>query len=126
MLAEGSSMRIILSPPVAFIIFILVGLLLYLFGRKIAPKFNPVGGKATPYACGEDIPMKKMQVSYRLFFHVALFFTIMHVAALMIATLPAGIIGILGVLYLVVIALAIFTLVLRTSEYIKERSGGNA
>jgi NADH:ubiquinone oxidoreductase subunit 3 (subunit A) len=115
-----------LSPPVAFIIFILVGLGIYLFGRKIAPRFNPVGGKTTPYACGEDIPMKKMQVSYRLFFHIALFFTIMHVAALMLATLPAGLIGILGILYLVVIALAIFTLVLRASEYIKERSSGSS
>ena len=115
-------MRILLSPPVAFVVFILVGLVLYLFGRRIAPRFNPVGGKATPYACGEDIPMRKIQVSYRLFFHIALFFTIMHVAALMIATLPGGLIGLLGILYLVVIALAIFALVLRASENIRERS----
>lgn len=118
-------MRVILSPPVAFGIFILVGLLLYLFGRRLAPKFNPVGGKTTPYACGEDIPMHKVQVSYRLFFHIAIFFTVMHVAALMVATLPKGWVGILGISYLVIIALAIFTLVIRVSEYIKELRGGS-
>ena len=74
----------------AFFLFLALASLLYLLGKRMAPKLNRVGGKLTTYACGEDIPGVKIQFGYRLFFFVALFFTIMHVAALMIATVPAG------------------------------------
>jgi hypothetical protein len=44
---------------------------------------------------------------------VALFFTIMHVAALVIATVPTGKIVLFAVLYLAVIFLSIMALVTR-------------
>ena len=80
----------LLSLPVAFVLFTAIAGLLYLLGKRMAPKLNKAGGKLTTYACGEDIPGAKIQFGYRLFFFIALFFTIMHVAALMIATVPAG------------------------------------
>ena len=104
----------LISPPVAFILFLAIACLIYLLGKRMAPKLNKTGGKLTTYACGEDIPGAKVQFGYRLFFFIALFFTIMHVAALMIATVPAGKIVWFAVLYLAVIFLSIMALVTRS------------
>ncbi len=104
-------MRILLSPPIAFVIFIGVGLLLYLLGRAMAPRTNMTEAKGAPFACGEDAPMQKAQISYKLFFSLAIFFTVMHVAALVVATLPTGPIAWLGIIYLVIIMLSVFALV---------------
>jgi NADH-quinone oxidoreductase subunit A len=99
---------------VAFLLFTGIAALIYLLGKRMAPKLNKAGGKLTTYACGEDIPGVKIQFGYRLFFFIALFFTIMHVAALMIATVPAGKIVWFAVLYLAVIFLSIMALVTRS------------
>jgi NADH:ubiquinone oxidoreductase subunit 3 (subunit A) len=104
-------MKILLSPPAVFVIAFGVGLLLYWLGRAMAPKLNMTPGKGTSYACGEDAPMQKAQVGYRLFYSLAIFFTVMHVAALIVTTLPSGPIALLGILYLAIITLAIFALV---------------
>jgi NADH-quinone oxidoreductase subunit A len=105
---------VLLSPPVAFVLFLALAGLFHAAGRKMAPKPNKVGGKLATYACGEDIPGVKVQFGYRLFFFVALFFTIMHVAALVIATVPAGRIALFALLYLAMIFLAILALVTRS------------
>ena len=104
---------ILISPPVAFVLFLAVAYLITLLGRRMAPKMNNVGGKLTSYACGEDMPGTKIQFGYRTFFFVALFFTIMHVAALVLATVPAGKIVLFAALYLAVIFLSIMALVTR-------------
>jgi NADH:ubiquinone oxidoreductase subunit 3 (subunit A) len=107
-------LNLILSLPVAFLLFLAFASLLYLLGKRLAPKLNRAGGKLTTYACGEDIPGVKVQFGYRLFFFIALFFTIMHVAALMIATVPGGKIVWFAVFYLAVIFLSIMALVTRS------------
>ena len=104
----------LISPPVAFFLFLALAWLVYLMGKRMAPKLNRSGGKLTSYACGEDIPGTKVQFGYRLFFFIALFFTIMHVATLIIATVPAGKIVWFAVLYLAVIFLSIMALVTRS------------
>jgi NADH:ubiquinone oxidoreductase subunit 3 (subunit A) len=106
---------ILLSPPVAFIIFLGLTFLIYALGRGLAPKLKNVGGKLKTYACGEDIPGVKIQWGYRLFFFIALFFTIMHVAALVMATVPAGKILFFSLIYLVMIFLSVVALVTRSS-----------
>ena len=108
-----NGIAILLSPPVAFVLFLAAALLLYRLGRRMAPKMTKVGGKLTSYACGEDMPGTKIQFGYRMFFFVALFFTIMHVAALVLATVPAGKIVLFAALYLAVIFLSIMALVTR-------------
>jgi NADH-quinone oxidoreductase subunit A len=105
---------ILLSPPVAFFVFLAAALGLYALGRGMAPKPNAAGGKLTTYACGEDIPGVKVQFGYRLFFFIALFFTMMHVAVLVIATVPAGPIVFFALFYLVMIALSVSALVTRS------------
>ena len=91
----------LLLPPIAFIIFLVIGYLIYRLGGSMGLKLKDEGGKLKPYACGEDIPGGKVQQTYH-FFHIAFFFTILHVAVLMIATMPSGNIAILGAVYLLV------------------------
>ncbi|MEW6687331.1 MAG: hypothetical protein AB1393_14195 [Candidatus Edwardsbacteria bacterium] len=106
-------LNILLSPPVSFVIFLLMACFLYWLGGLLAPNLREVGGKLKQYACGEDVPAQKLQFNYRLFFYVALFFTMMHVAALVIATLPSGRIAFLGIFYLVMISLSVAALIVR-------------
>ena len=105
---------ILLSPPLAFLIFLGLCYLLYIVAGRLAPKVKKVGGKLTTYACGEDIPGYKVQYGYRLFFFIALFFTMMHVAALVVATLPAGPMAFFGVFYLGMIFLSVLALITRS------------
>jgi NADH-quinone oxidoreductase subunit A len=104
----------LLSPPVAFFIFLAAAFLLYGLGAKMGPKLTKVGGKLETYACGEHIPGVKVQFGYRLFFFIALFFTMMHVAALVIATIPSGKIIFFAAFYLLMIFLAIMALITRS------------
>ena len=103
----------LLSPPVAFLFFLGAAALLVLLGRGLAPKSRRVGGKLETYACGESLPGFKIQFGYRLFFFIALFFTMMHVAALVVATLPSGPIAYFGLFYLGMIFLSVAALVTR-------------
>jgi NADH-quinone oxidoreductase subunit A len=109
----NNTFNILLSPPIAFVIFLALFYLLYLLGGLVSPKIKKVGGKLATYACGEDIPGFKIQFGYRLFFFVALFFTMMHVAALVVATLPSGPLVFFGVFYLGMIFLSIMALITR-------------
>jgi hypothetical protein len=47
-------------------------------------------GKRKPFASGEKVEDHRTQPDYRQFFHFAFFFTIMHVVALIVATVPRG------------------------------------
>ena len=104
-------MSILLSPPVVFAVALGIALVLYWMGRAMAPKTNMTAGKAAPYASGEDAPMAKAQFGFRLFYSLAIFFTVLHVAALVVTTLPTGPLAALGFVYLAIIMLAVFALV---------------
>lgn len=104
---------LLLSPPIAFIIFLVIFYIIYLLGNLMAPKLKKTPGKVASYACGEDIPGTKVQFGYRLFFYVALFFTMMHVAVLVVATVPAGSIAIFSITYLIMIFLSVMALITR-------------
>jgi len=105
---------ILLTPVLAFLIFLAVSLFVYWLGGRMAPKLRRIGGKLTTYACGEDLPGVKIQWGYRLFFFIALFFTMMHVASLVVATLPQGPIVLFGIFYLAMIFLSVLALVTRS------------
>jgi len=101
------------SPVGIFFIFILLVGAVYWWAGSLAPKADPAGGKANMYACGEALPELKHSSSAAMFFHVALFFTIIDVAALTVATIPAGAGFLLGIFYVAGISLAVLALVLR-------------
>jgi hydrogenase/urease accessory protein HupE len=83
--------NLLLMPPIAFLVILGAVLLLALGLRRLA--FQPkVGQKGSmkAYACGEDLPSHMIQPDYSQFFPFAFYFTILHVVALMAATVPAA------------------------------------
>ena len=79
----------LLSPPIAFLIVLLAAICMAMAISRLAvkPKTSP-NGQSKAYACGEDIPSHLMQPDYSQFFPFAFYFTILHVSALMVATVP--------------------------------------
>ena len=105
----GATALVVFSPFVLYGIAMAIGLLVYLWARRIAPPSVDTGDKRMPYVGGEAWEPQVYQPSYQ-FFYVAIFFTLAHVAALVIATAPpsASLPATLG--YLVIIAVAVMVL----------------
>ena len=82
--------HLIVTPPVVFILFFFVALLLSRVFSRLAfhPRKN-VGGSGESYACGEENYNYLAQPDYTTFFPFAFFFTLAHVATLIVTTLPA-------------------------------------
>ncbi len=98
---------ILLSPPLAFAVGLGLACLVYSFGRAVGARSQPSQGKLEPYACGEDFHPEKFEFGYERFFVAAIFFTVMHVAVLTIATVPAGAYAFRALGYLAIIAASI-------------------
>lgn len=96
-------------PVATFLIMLLLIYVLYLFAGTLGPKHTKAKYKLKSYACGEDYPGGKIPQSYN-FFHVAFFFTVLHVGALLIATAPLGNAALLGCVLIGVMALTAFAL----------------
>jgi NADH-quinone oxidoreductase subunit A len=77
-------------PPIAFGLLWLIVAILEVASRRLAPHGTSSLGKTKAYACGEDPATNRLQPNYGEFFPVAFFFTIMHVVALILATVPQG------------------------------------
>jgi NADH-quinone oxidoreductase subunit A len=81
--------RLLLSPPAAFVILFAASLtfagVVSLLSLK--QKVRDEGSRKS-YACGEDAPTNTMQPDYTQFFPFAFFFTILHVVALLLCTIP--------------------------------------
>ena len=104
-------MAVLSSPPVIFIFFMLAGWLLLAGANRIAAKGEDNQGKHMHYSCGEDLDVPNFNLNYHQFFRLALLFGILHIVALVIATIPAGSdIRFLPVLYLVSAGIAMYIL----------------
>ena len=86
--------NLLIAPPVAFVIVLLavLGLSIALSRLAFRPKAIPQG-LTEPYACGEDVADQMVQPDYSQFFPFAFYFTILHVVALMAATVPVDRLG---------------------------------
>lgn len=80
--------NLLLSPPFAMTVFLVLAYGLYRLGGAIAAPGADHPGKLKPYAGGEDLPPSEARLSYHAFFRMALMFGILHVAALVLSTLP--------------------------------------
>ena len=100
---------LVFSPFVLYAIAMGIGLLVYLWARSIAPRPGDAGDKRMPYVGGEAWEAQAYQPSYG-FFYVAIFFTLAHVAALVIATAPPSASLYATLSYLVIIAVAVMVL----------------
>jgi NADH-quinone oxidoreductase subunit A len=79
----------ILTPPIAFVIVLMAIVGFSAALRRLAYREKALAeGAGKPYACGEDVATPMVQSDYSQFFPFALFFTILHVVALMVITMP--------------------------------------
>ena len=118
---------ILLSVPVAFVIFVILLACFYIFAGRFSSRFKKSKEKVSTYACGEDIPGIKFQFGYQLFFVFALFFTIMHVTALVIATLPSiSPVVYFGIFYLAAIFLSVLSMVVYRDNDTGDNTTGEA
>ncbi len=102
-----------LSPPAAFIIVLLACFLLsYLFSKVSFKANRHTEDGGTPYACGEDNYNHMAQPDYSTFFPFAFFFTIAHVATLIITTVPVEILQTftLAILYVIGAVIGLYIL----------------
>jgi NADH:ubiquinone oxidoreductase subunit 3 (subunit A) len=97
------------SPIIVMAAALVIGCLIYWWSRTIAPVSVPSVNKTMPYVGGEVAVAQSFQPGYQ-FFYVALFFTVVDVAALVLATAPpdAPLWGSLG--YLAIMAVAVTVL----------------
>ena len=80
----------LLVPPIAFLIlFISVIFLSYIFSKIAFRKKEVSEESKKSYSCGEEFSGHLIQPDYSQFFPFAFFFTVLHVVAMVIATIPA-------------------------------------
>ena len=104
--------NILLSPIIAFAIFLLISIGVSVLAKRLAARGTDSADKESAYACGEIINENKAQPDYSEFFKFAFFFTILHVIALVVATIP-GRLTLMSAVYLGVTVLALFMLLRR-------------
>ncbi len=96
--------ELLLSPPAAFLIVLAVSLGLSYLSAPLAfrRKAGLPGPSLDSYACGEEVPPPRVQPDYSQFCPFAFFFPILHVVALMVATVPTATAGslVIAVVYL--------------------------
>ncbi len=104
-----SNLNILLSPPLAFLIYLPLVYAIYLVGRGLAGKGNPSSSKSSVYGSGEAAPTTLAAPGYRPFFLVAFFFAVLHLGMLIIGT---GSFTVSMIPYLVGLILALIALIL--------------
>lgn len=79
-------MDFILTPPVAFIIYLPAVYLIVLLGKKLAGKPKASELKSSLYGSGEEAPTDFASPGYKPFFLVALFFAVLHLGILVMGS----------------------------------------
>jgi NADH:ubiquinone oxidoreductase subunit 3 (subunit A) len=77
-------MEILLTPPLAFIIYIPLVLVIYWIGKKLAGPEKENAVKSSAYGSGEEAPTTLAAPGYKPFFVIALFFAVLHLGVLVL------------------------------------------
>ena len=103
--------ELLTSPPAVIGVFLAIACSLYWVGGKLAARGESSPGKHQPYACGEELTPSRAQLAYHAFFRLALMFGILHLATLVLSTLPRQTVSYrLATVYLVGIGISVFVL----------------
>jgi NADH:ubiquinone oxidoreductase subunit 3 (subunit A) len=100
-------MNLLLTPPLAFLAYVPLVLLLLGLGRLLAGPASANAVKSSIYGSGEASPTFEAAPGYQPFFLIALFFAVVHLAMLVVAIgrLPAAAAVYLGGLFVALVAL---------------------
>jgi NADH:ubiquinone oxidoreductase subunit 3 (subunit A) len=102
---------VLLSPPVVVGAFIGLAYALYRLGGRLAARGRDAPGKHQHYACGEELVPPRVQLTYHAFFRLALMFGILHLATLVLSTLPFEVVSHrLAIVYLVGVGISVVIL----------------
>jgi NADH:ubiquinone oxidoreductase subunit 3 (subunit A) len=101
--------NLLLSPLVAFLIYLVVVFIVSGLGKLFSPQGHKTEFKTATYASGEEHDPLPAAPGYRQFFVVALFFAILHLGVLMIGS--SGLSAVAGP-YLLGLILALIALIL--------------
>jgi NADH:ubiquinone oxidoreductase subunit 3 (subunit A) len=102
-------MDILLTPPIAFLIYLFLAAVLSGVGRLWAYHGEQSTEKSSTYASGEEAPTYLAAPGYRPFFIVALFFAILHLGVLIVGSsslAPASIVFLVGLILALVALIA--------------------
>jgi NADH:ubiquinone oxidoreductase subunit 3 (subunit A) len=88
-------------PPIAFLVYLLLGVAISRLGRLLAGQSFPNALKSSTYAGGEAPPLAQAAPGYGPYFVTALFFGVLHLGILVVATSDLSIIAGLFLLGLV-------------------------
>ncbi|MBF0494806.1 MAG: hypothetical protein HQL28_06755 [Candidatus Omnitrophica bacterium] len=102
-----------LNPIVCFaMVFGFLAFMSWVFSKVAFKSDAKAAGFGKAYACGEDLPHHLAQPDYSQFFPYAFFFTIAHVAVLMVATVPMETerIFLMAVIYIFTIVVSLYIL----------------
>jgi NADH:ubiquinone oxidoreductase subunit 3 (subunit A) len=84
--SEGNNVNILLSPPLAFLIYIPIVWVIVLIGKRLAGPENASELKSSIYGSGEVAPKSAEAPGYRSFFLIAFFFAFLHLGMLVLGT----------------------------------------
>lgn len=100
-------MDILLTPPLAFLIYIPLVLIILGVGKILAGPEHGNAEKSSPYGSGESAPTQMAAPGYTPFFLIAFFFAILHLGMLVLGTgtLSFGMLPVLLGLILALVAL---------------------
>jgi hypothetical protein len=98
---------VLVSPPVVFLVSLMLAGLLSLAGRLLTGPSHASPRSSETYASGEAGPRRPAAPGYEPFFATAIFFTILHLGVLVVAT---GAPSPLAILYLGGLGLALAVL----------------
>ena len=102
-------MDFVLSPPVAFLLYIPMVALISWIGRQLAGPGRPSEAKSSGYSSGEKASTILAAPGYRPFFLVAFFFAILHLGMLV---LGVGDLNSAQAVYIIGLGLALIALIL--------------
>jgi NADH:ubiquinone oxidoreductase subunit 3 (subunit A) len=106
---EVMKMDFLLSPPVAFLIYIPLVIGISLFGKALAGPEKRSAIKESVYSSGEEAPVSSAVPGYWPFFLIAFFFAILHLGMLVLGT---GQLNLQIIPYLLGLILALLALLL--------------
>ncbi len=102
-------MQILLTPLVAFLVYLALAFLISFAGKKMAGPVKSSPLKSSTYSSGELPPTAMAAPGYRPLFVVALFFAVLHLGALV---LGSGLASPAMLVYLLGLMLALLALIL--------------
>jgi NADH:ubiquinone oxidoreductase subunit 3 (subunit A) len=79
---------ILLNPVTAMLVFTLLAFGILYWGKRIGAKDKSEPNKYLPYTGGENLDAPKGNMRYDAFFRLAIMFVVLHVAGLVISTMP--------------------------------------